>query len=262
MRLVVLLAILPLTLQAQRRGFGGAFGCSDLPTHEVAYDGHFAFARLRYTGDAGNCYYRGEPSWAHGYGYTSNGTAESNLLRIAANVSIFHPRLDETAVIDVGDPLLFHYPVAFMVEGAYLTLNDKEVANLRRYLLKGGFLIVDDTREDAMRGRSGWATVASNFAQVLPGLHPIDIRPDHPVFHAFFDIASGNVVPQAYDRGPPVFRGIFVDNDPSKRLLVVINFNTDVSQYWEFSATGFRPVDESNQAYKLGINYLIYALTH
>ena len=66
----------------------------------------------------------------------------------------------------------------------------------------------------------------------------------------------------AYDRGQPAFRGIFENNDPTKRLLVLINFNTDISQYWEFSANGFMPIDASNEAYKFGINYLIYALTH
>src|SRR6476659_10225890 len=94
MRVLLLLALSPILLQGQRRGFGDAFGCADLPTHAVPYDGRFTFARLRYTGGVGSCYYRGEPSWAHGYGYTSNGTAESNLLRIAADVSIFHPRID------------------------------------------------------------------------------------------------------------------------------------------------------------------------
>ena len=66
----------------------------------------------------------------------------------------------------------------------------------------------------------------------------------------------------AYDQGPPIFRGVFENNDPTKRLMVMINFNTDVSNYWEYSAMGFRPIDESNEAYKLGVNYLFYALTH
>jgi hypothetical protein len=62
--------------------------------------------------------------------------------------------------------------------------------------------------------------------------------------------------------GRPVFRALYADNDPEKRIMVLVNFNTDVSNYWEFSAIGFRPVSESNDAYKLGVNYLIYALTH
>jgi hypothetical protein len=90
----------------------------------------------------------------------------------------------------------------------------------------------------------------------------VDMDPQDAIFHSFFDIPSFDIVRQYYDRGKPVFRGMYEKNDPHKRLLMIINFNTDVSNYWEFSATGFRPVDESNQAYKLGVNYLMYALTH
>lgn len=60
----------------------------------------------------------------------------------------------------------------------------------------------------------------------------------------------------------PSFAGIFQGNDPKKRLMVMINFNTDVSNFWEFSAIEFRPVGESNEAFELGVNYLIYSLTH
>jgi hypothetical protein len=67
------------------------FGCGSPPIHNIPYDGRFTFARLMYAGSAGNCYYRGEPSWAHGYGYTSNGTAESNLMKIAFDVSLLRP---------------------------------------------------------------------------------------------------------------------------------------------------------------------------
>jgi hypothetical protein len=100
------------------------------------------------------------------------------------------------------------------------------------------------------------------MSTVLPGLHPIDVPLSHPIFHSFFDIPSFDIIHQAYDRGPPVFRGIFENNDPTKRLLVMISFNTDISQYWEFSADGFMPISDSNEAYKIGVNYLIYALTH
>jgi len=257
--LPLIVAVAP--VHAQRNGFGAYFGCTDPPIHNIPYDGRFTFARLKYNGGPGNCYYRGEPSWAHGYGYT-NGTAESNLLKITTEISALRPHLDATNVVAIDDPALFRYPVAFLVEAGYLTLDGKETAALRRYLLKGGFLIVDDSREDFQRGRSGWNNLEALFGLVLPGLHPIDMTPEHPIFHSFFDIASFDIVRQFYDRGPPVFRGIFVDNDPKKRLLVMINFNTDVSNYWEYSATGFRPIEESNDAYKLGVNYLIYALTH
>ena len=64
------------------------------------------------------------------------------------------------------------------------------------------------------------------------------------------------------DRGQPQFKALFAGNDPNKRIMVLLNFNTDVSNYWEFSAQGFVPVSDSNEAYELGVNYLVYALTH
>jgi hypothetical protein len=173
-----------------------------------------------YAGAPGNCYYRGEPSWAHGYGYTENGTAESNLLKITAEISTFRPHLGATNVIAIDDRALFRYPVAFLVEAGYLT---------------GGFLVIDDSRDDFQRGKSGWANLEVMFKLVLPDSRSIDMDPSHPIFHAFFDTPSFDIVRQYYDRGPPVFRGIFKDNDPKKRLMVMINFNTDVCNYWEYS---------------------------
>ena len=60
----------------------------------------------------------------------------------------------------------------------------------------------------------------------------------------------------------PAFRGAFEDNDPRGRLLMIINYNTDVSQFWEWSGRGLRPFEDTNEAYKLGVNYVIYGLTH
>ena len=73
--------------------------------------------------------------------------------------------------------------------------------------------------------------------------------------------ARRNLV-RAVAAGKPFFRGLYEDNDPRKRLLMIVNYNTDVSQYWEWSGRGLRPFDETNEAYKLGVNYIIYGLTH
>ena len=62
--------------------------------------------------------------------------------------------------------------------------------------------------------------------------------------------------------GRPLLRGLFEDNDPHKRLMMMVNFNTDVSNFWEFSGTGLRPIEGANEAYKLGVNYVVYGMTH
>lgn len=58
------------------------------------------------------------------------------------------------------------------------------------------------------------------------------------------------------------YHGIFEDNDPAKRLMVIANYNGDMGEFWEWSDSGFVPIDLSNEAYKLGVNYVIYTLTH
>jgi len=238
---------------AQRLDYRGY----DPPTHNIPYDGRFTFARIRYTTGPGGYYYRGLPAWAHGYP-----DAEDNLLKIVADVSLLRPHIDRSNVLALDDPELCKYPVAYMTEAGFWVMTDKEAAGLRAYLLKGGFLIFDDFRDDFFRGGGGWSNFESNMRRVLPEARFVDLDPSHPIFHSFFDITSFDIVRQFYDRGRPIFRAIFEDNDPHKRLMVMINFNTDVSNYWEFSALGFRPVAEANEAYELGVNYLMYALTH
>ena len=98
--------------------------------------------------------------------------------------------------------------------------------------------------------------------RVLPGVRFFEMQATHPIFHSFFEINSLDHFPQAYNDGPPIFRGVFEDNDPAKRLLAIVNYNTDISQYWEWSGRGFRPFDETNEAYKLGVNYIMYGLMH
>jgi hypothetical protein len=98
--------------------------------------------------------------------------------------------------------------------------------------------------------------------RVLPGVRFFDMDASHPIFHSFFEINSLENFPQAYNSGRPIFRGVYEDNDPHKRLVMMVNYNTDISQYWEWSGRGLRPVDDTNEAYKLGVNFLIYGMTH
>jgi hypothetical protein len=227
------------------------------PPTNLPYDGRFTFARLTYACFLGCYYYRNEPSWAHGYP-----EAEVNLLNIINSVTNIRPRRDGTKVVAIDDPQLFQYPVAYMTEAGYWQITDREVAALRKYLLKGGFLILDDTRDGFSPGNQGFANIEANFHRIFPALHFAALTIDHPIFHSFFDVPSLDVVRQFYDRGQPEFKAIFAGDDPDKRIMVLLNFNTDVSNYWEFSAQGFVPVSDSNEAYELGVNYLVYALTH
>jgi len=134
-------------------------------------------------------------------------------------------------------------------------LTEEEAAGLRSYLQKGGFVIVDDFHYQ------DWSNFETQMRRVLPEARFYDLDLDNPIFHAFFEVKTLDV-PQYYDPPPAIFRAVYEDNDPSKRIMMMINYNTDISEFWEWSDTGLRPIDESNEAYKLGVNYLIYGMTH
>jgi hypothetical protein len=132
-------------------------------------------------------------------------------------------------------------------------MNEAEAAGLRAYLQKGGFIIFDDFREDHRDN------LVYQMRQVLPDARWVPLDVSHPIFHSFFEINSLDV--EGY-YGPTEWTGIFEDNDSSKRLLAVANYNHDLGELWEFSDTGYVPVDLSNEAYKFGVNYVMYAMTH
>src|SRR5262249_15471268 len=141
---------------------------------------------------------------------------------------------------------LFKYPLAYIIEVGWWTLTDRERDALRAYMEKGGFVIVDDFKMTGWRGMDsgGWEPFAANMKRVFPEGRFIDMDPAYPIFHSFFEIKSLENFPQAYNSGRAVFRGLYEDNDPHKRLMMIVNYNTDISQFWEWSARGFKPVDE------------------
>jgi hypothetical protein len=252
---VVLLLAVSLTSFARRPGLEGRLVPFGTPSN-VAYDGRFTFVRVKYETAPGGYWWRGLPSWAHGYPL-----AEQNLMKIMNEVSFLHAH-EKINTLTLDDPELFKYPIAYIIELSWWTLTDREAAGLRAYLQKGGFVIVDDFKVDGDFGSPGWAPFEANMKRVLPAVHFYEMQPSHPIFHAFFEINNLDVIPQAYNFGKPIFRGVYEDNDPTKRLQIIINYNTDVSQFWEWSGTGLRPIDETNEAYKLGVNYIVYGLTH
>ena len=246
------------TIAAQRGGGRFRSAPIDVPIDKPpAYDGRFVFARLKYTTGPGGYYFRGLPAWAHGYVSALQGhRSETNLVKILNSVTNMNPHLDGTRVVDVADPELFEYPIVYATEAGFLELDDKDVANLRDYLRKGGFIIFDD-----FRGDYAWQNFTEAMQRILPGEHLQELPLSHPIFHSFFDIATLEFH-QAYDVGKPGFYGMFEHDDPTRPLQMIVNFNNDVSEYWEYSDTGFAPIDLSNEAYKLGVNYIIYAMTH
>ena len=177
-------------------------------------------------------------------------------MRILDEATYVGPRVDASNIFGTDDPDLFRFPIAYIVEVGLWNPTEEEAAGLGDYLEKGGFLIIDDFR-------GGWdlANLEAQMGRVIPGASIVELEPEHEIFDSFFRIDPRQVIPP-YGGQFPLYLGVFEDNDRDKRLLAVINYNNDIAEYWEFSDRGFYPIDLSNEAYKLGVNYIVYAMTH
>ena len=138
----------------------------------VPYDGRFTFARIRYT-------VYGRSGWEFDYP-----TMERNLMSMMNEVTSLRPHVTGSNIHTLDDPELLKYPIAYISEPGYWHMTDAEVAGLRRYLAKGGFLIVDDFM------RNEWYNFEREILRALPAARIQKLDVSHPIFHSFFDIQT------------------------------------------------------------------------
>ncbi len=219
----------------------------------LTYDGRFTFVRLRWQSDFDFTRRGGfRSAWNHDYP-----RAEQNLSAIIRELTYLDIRADGSRILTLDDPELFKYPIAFMWEPGFWNLTDREAESFSAYLLKGGFAVFED-----FDGGAQWANFEAQMLRVLPDARFVKLDQSHHIFDSFFTINDIDAIVHPMSRIRPSYYGVFEDNDPAKRLMVVANYDNDVPEYWEWSGQGLFPFDASNEAYKLGVNYMIYGLTH
>ena len=201
----------------------------------------------------------GNGGWTHDYP-----DAEINFLRGVTRLSDIHIH-PEPAVLRLDDDRIFEFPFLYLVE---IGLDDgpdfteKEVENLRKYVLRGGFLLIDD-----FKGKAGWQVFRHAFSQIFPDNRWVKLDPGHSVFHIFYDIDGAQRIPGIYflhGNAPPDH--LNPENwailDDKGHIMILINWNSDMGDGWEHPYDARYPTRYANVAYRLGINYLLYELTH
>jgi hypothetical protein len=222
-------------------------------SQNVPYDGRYTYARIRYAPPEFGGYgggYRRDVKWDHDYP-----RSDRHFPKIIQEITTVNTRTEASNIFTLDDPELMKFPVAYLCEAGFWRPTDAEVSGMRNYLLKGGFVIFDDF-EDRQ-----WVNFEAQFRRALPDAEFIPLDLNHPIYHAFFDIRELNL-PHPTVNVAPAYYGVFQDNDPAKRMLALVNHNADIAEYWEFSGTGRFVVNTTNDAYKLGVNYFVYGLTH
>jgi hypothetical protein len=255
---------------------GGGIQHGDGPRATFSESAEFHFIRVEYTD---------LPQYHRRFGYASrNGTGRGWWVVDWPDADEhFTSGISRLTRIDAGDPRhlsftdehLFEYPWVYATQTGWWGLTDAECAKLREYLLRGGFLMVDD-----FWGQIGddeqWEVFRSTMERVLPGHEIVPLSEDESVMHVLYDIREkdrtfipgtrhlrrgpgGQVVVQQPQGSEPAWLGIF---DDQKRMVVAVNFNTDVGDAWEYADSPEYPEAMTALAYRYGLNYIIYSMTH
>ncbi len=239
-------------------GLGDLDGRAEDPAQDLSLPREFYFSRVEYTSYGRSFWRRG--SWATDYPKADQ-IFLSFIDRLLPNLDAYereHPvRLDDLEVR--------RFPYLYALEVGRMALTEPEVEGLRNYLIAGGFLVIDD-----FWGTREWANFEYQMQTVLPGYQIVDLPLDHPIFTTFYEIEEILQVPnvrngvnrwQTHERDGyvPMVKGI---HDENGRLMVVINFNTDLGDAWEWADHPYYPLKYSTYAYEMGVNMIVYAMSH
>jgi hypothetical protein len=222
----------------------------------------FAFARLRYRSAGrgfGRRYRGGGNSWG-----TDSNKAERQFVQGVRRLTRVHVRSVEQ-ILDVDSDEMYDWPWLYAVEVGHWELNDSQAKRLRTYLDRGGFLMVDD-----FHGLDEWDTFEVSLKRIFPDRPIVDIDDEDGIFKVIYDLKDRVQVPglqyvrsgRTYERSDdtaPRWRAVY---DDKGRIQVAILYNMDHGDAWEWADYPEYPEKFASQAYRIGINYLVYSMTH
>jgi len=227
----------------------------------------WAFARLMFPPGPLNGYAGRDLDWHTGISLWSQDfpRADRHFSLAMRRLTRLHVRSAEQLVnLDEGDQ--YDWPWLYAVQVGEWGLTDQQGQALREYLLRGGFFMADD-----FHGNDEWYEFESRIKKAFPDRPIVDIPDDDPIFHVVYDLDQKYQLPgQAHLRagykevnGPSAvgahWRAIY---DDRHRIMVAITYNSDVGDAWEFADDPYYPERFSDLAIRIGVNYIIYSMTH
>lgn len=225
-----------------------------------ALDENFRFIRIKYDSNSGEGGGGRWGRWRRRAWATDWPAADLNLHKAIERTTGIQ-LAGEPGVLTLKEKEIFDYPVLYVTEPGYWYIHEDEVENLRTYLERGGFLIVDDFH-DYGRGQFGpqWDNFFMNIKQVFPDKEIVELKDDHPIWSIYYDIDPFTAVST---KGPywaiddDVYYGIYDDNG---RLMVVICYNQDIGDGWEWPGRNLG--EASTVSFQMAINFIMWALSH
>jgi hypothetical protein len=254
---VVALVFCTVVLAFQRTADFG-FGNGEGPANEKA---EFYWSRLSYNtsmSDYGGYGYWGRYTWSRDYP-----KADRQFLIAMHRLTRIEGRSYEQ-VVNLDSDEIFNYPWVYAVQVQTWSFTDAQAKRLREYLLKGGFLMVDD-----FHGTADWENFMNGMRQVLPDRPVEDLASGDEIFHVLYDIDDKMQIPgeqyvrtgRTYEKDGyvPKWRAI---RDDKGRIMVAICHNMHLGDAWEWADDPDYPEPFASMAFRIGLNYIIYGMTH
>lgn len=231
----------------------------------------WAFARLMFPPGPLNGYRGRDADWHTGYSLWSQDFPRADrhfALAVRRLTRVDVREAEELINLDEGEQ--FDWPWLYAVQVGEWGLTDKQGQALREYLLRGGFFMADD-----FHGRSEWYEFESRIKKAFPDKQIREIPDDDAIFHLVYDLKERIQVPGQAHVSAGYKRGMGpegnVDNigarwlgiyDEKGRILIAISYNSDIGDAWEYADDAWYPAKYSDLAIRLGVNYVVYAMTH
>ena len=213
----------------------------------------FAFARLRFRSPRD--YYRAR--WG-----TDANKSERQFIQGIRRLTRIHTRSIEE-VVDIDSDQMYDWPFLYAVAIGDWRVSESQVSRLRNYFQRGGFLMVDD-----FHGEREWRDFMAGINRIFPNASVVELDDEAQIFHVVYNLKDRVQVPglnvvhgPGYERGGviPHWRAVV---DEQGRVLVAVCFNMDIGDAWEWADYPEYPERYASLAYRIGINYLVYAFTH
>lgn len=194
------------------------------------------------------------PPWKHDYP-----ESDEFIIGLLHELTGIRVKPDSYKVVKLSSPEIFEYPFVYLSEPGFLTLNDKEIANLGEYIRRGGFIMADDFRTAAfLHGPEELEVLRYYLKRAVPERELVRLDISHPIFHSFFDVDTLKMK-APYGDWTPEFWGM---SDEHGRLQVIANYNNDIGDFWKYLDEGQKPLNESTRSIRIGIDYIVYAMSH
>jgi hypothetical protein len=191
----------------------------------------------------------GHMGWAHNYPYS-----EQHLNGFLERTTLLDVEPGSYRIVELGSKDVFDYPFAYVSEPGEMELTDQEVTNLRNFIELGGFILMDD-----FDGPWQWKQMRSQILRAFPDRDFVELSTDHSVFHSLFDLEDLQGMADHVPGGEITYFGLFDDDG---NLAILAGHNNDLANFWEWYDQPHMPLKPAADAFRLGSNAIMHAITH